>query len=92
MNDLRSELAGPRRVLVGPEHPYIRGGLPMDAGGVGHGVADLFAYQTRAFLDQIVGIDHLGPLPGFEAGLHGLRVVAAVTESAQFGGAAVKVL
>jgi hypothetical protein len=78
-------------VLIGPEHPYIRGGLPMDAGGVGHGVADLFGYQTRAFLDQIAGIGELGPLPGFDAGLHGLRVVAAVTESAQFGGAAVKV-
>ncbi len=91
-DDVRSDVAGPRRVLIGPEHPYIRGGLPMDAGGVGHGVADLFAYQTRAFLDQIAGIGELGPLPGFDAGLHGLRVVAAVTESAQSGGAAVKVL
>jgi predicted dehydrogenase len=86
-----THVGGPRRVLIGPEHPYIRGGLPMDAGGVGHGVADMFAYQTRAFLDQIAGIGELGPLPGFEAGLHGLRVVAAVTESAQSGGAAVKV-
>ena len=91
-DDVRSDVAGPRRVLIGPEHPYIRGGLPMDAGGVGHCVADLFAYQTRAFLDQIAGIGELGPLPGFEAGLHGLRVVAAVTESAQSGGAAVKVV
>ena len=63
----------------------------MDAGGVGHGVADLFAYQTRAFLDQIAGIGDLGPLPGFYAGLHGLRVFAAVSESAQSGGATVKV-
>ncbi len=90
-DDVRSDVGGPRRVLIGPEHPYIRGGLPMDAGGVGHGVADLFAYQTRAFLDQIAGIGDLGPLPGFDAGLHGLRVVAAITESAQSGGAAVKV-
>ncbi len=89
---VRSDIGGPRRVLIGPEHPYIRGGLPMDAGGVGHGVADLFGYQTRAFLDQIAGIGELGPLPGFDAGLHGLRVVAAVTESAQSGGAAVKVV
>jgi predicted dehydrogenase len=90
-DDVRSDVGGPRRVLIGPEHPYIRGGLPMDAGGVGHGVADLFGYQTRAFLDQIAGIGELGPLPGFDAGLHGLRVVAAVAESAQSGGAAVKV-
>ena len=79
-------------MLIGPEHPYIRGGLPMDAGGVGHGVADLFVYQTRAFLDQIAGIGDLGPLPGFDAGLRGLRVVAAISESAQSGGAAVKVI
>jgi predicted dehydrogenase len=90
-DDVSSQLAGPRRVLIGPEHPYIRGGLPMDAGGVGHGVADLFAWQTRAFLDQIAGVDELGPLPGFDAGLHGLRVVAAVAESAASGGAVVKV-
>ena len=90
-DDVRSQIGGPRRVLIGPEHPYIRGGLPMDAGGVGHGVADLFAYQTRAFLDQIAGIDDLGPLPGFDAGLRGLRLVAAVTESAESGGAVVKV-
>jgi len=90
-DDVRSNVGGPRRVLIGPEHPYIRGGLPMDAGGVGHGIADMFAWQLRAFLDQIAGIDELGPLPGFDAGLHGLRVVAAVTESAQSGGAAVKV-
>ena len=91
-DDIRSDVGGPRRVMIGPEHPYIRGGLPMDAGGVGHGVADMFGYQIRAFLDQIAGVGDLGPLPGFDAGLHGLRVVAAITESAQSGGAAVKVV
>ena len=90
-DELGGALAGSRRVLIGPEHPYISGGLPMDAGGVGHGVADLFGYQARAFLDQIAGIGDLGPLPGFEAGLHGLRLVAAITESAATGGATVKV-
>src|ERR1700737_3291456 len=60
-DEVRSNIGGPRRVLIGPEHPYIRGGLPMDAGGVGHGVADLFGYQTRAFLDQIAGIGERGP-------------------------------
>ena len=90
-DDVRSDIGGPRRVLIGPEHPYIQGGLPMDAGGVGHGVADLFAYQTRGFLDQIAGIGELGPLPGFDEGLRGLRLVAAVAESADSGGAVVKV-
>ena len=59
-------------------------------------------YQTRAFLDQIADrsseargegtVGDMGPLPGFEVGLHGLQVVAAVTESAKDGGLAVKVL
>jgi predicted dehydrogenase len=82
---------GIRRVIIGPEHPYIRGGLPMDAGGVGHGKAEFFAYQARAFLDQIAGIGDLGRLPGFDTGLHDLHLIAAVTESARLGGAAVKV-
>ena len=90
-DDVRSDVGGPRRVLIGPDHPYLRGGLPMDAGGVGHGVADMFSWQLRAFLDQIAGVGELGPLPGFGAGLHGLRVVAAITESAQSGGSTVKV-
>jgi predicted dehydrogenase len=82
---------GIRRVIIGPEHPYIRGGLPMDAGGVGHGKAEFFAYQARAFLDQIAGIGDLGRLPSFDAGLHDLQLIAAVTESARLGGTAVKV-
>jgi predicted dehydrogenase len=88
---IRGDINGARRVIIGPDHPYIRGGLPMDAGGVGHGKAEFFAYQARAFLDQIAGIGDLGPLPGFHAGLHDLRLVAAVVESARFGGVAVKV-
>ncbi len=90
-DDVDDFTSGPRRVLIGPQHPYIKGGLPMDAGGVGHGVADLFGYQNRAFLDQIAGIDQLGPLPSFRDGLHSLQVVAAVSESAKNGGVAVKV-
>jgi hypothetical protein len=66
-------------------------GVETEFGGVGHDVADLLACQTRAFVDQVAVIGELGPLPGFDAGLHGLRVVAAITESAQSGGAAVKV-
>ncbi|MFW0783350.1 Gfo/Idh/MocA family oxidoreductase [Gordonia sp. CPCC 206044] len=88
----RRAVNGPRRVTIGPEHPYIRGGLPMDAGGVGHGKAELFAYQARAFLDQVAGIDELGPLPGFDVGVHSMRVVEAITESARGGGATVKVV
>src|SRR6476646_9955608 len=75
-DDIRSDVGGPRRVLIGPEHPYLRGGLPMDAGGVGRGVADMVRLRLRAWVGEIAGIGELGPLPGFDAGLHGLRVVA----------------
>ncbi|HEY3000792.1 MAG TPA: Gfo/Idh/MocA family oxidoreductase, partial [Kribbellaceae bacterium] len=50
---------GFRQVLVGPDHPYITGGLPMDFPGVGHGQNDLFAFQARAFLGQVAGVEGL---------------------------------
>ncbi len=87
----RPAVNGPRRVLVGPDHPYLRDGVPMVAGGVGYGTADMFAFQARAFLDQIGGIAGLPPCADFRAGLHGLGVLAAVTASARSGGAPVPV-
>ena len=77
---------GPRRVLVGPDHPYVRDGLPMVAGGVGYGTGDMFAYQARAFLDQICGVTGLPPCASFQAGLHGIAVLDAVAASARAGG------
>jgi predicted dehydrogenase len=87
----RPDVNGPRRVLVGPDHPYVRQGLPMAAQGVGYGTGDMFAYQARAFLDQIGGISELPPCPDFRTGLHGLAVLAAVAESARSRGAQVRV-
>ena len=84
-------------MIVGPQHPYIRGGLPMDAGGVGHGKAEFFAYQARAFLDQVAGSQGLEvagalpPLPDFAHGLRGMQIVTAIAESAAGGGIAVKI-
>ena len=85
----RPAVNGPRRVLVGPEHPYVRDGLPMVAGGVGYGTGDMFAYQARAFLDQICGISELPPCADFRAGRHGIAVLDAIAESARTGGAPV---
>ena len=82
---------GYRQVLVGPEHPYITGGLPMDFPGVGHGQNDLFAFQARAFLGQVAGVGGLPPCPTFEDGLRNLRLLGAVVTSAQTGGAAVTI-
>jgi predicted dehydrogenase len=72
------ESNGARTVLVGPWHPYIARGLPMDFPTVGHGQNDFFVYQARAFLDQIAGDDTLPPCPDMAHGLHNLRVLEAV--------------
>jgi predicted dehydrogenase len=77
---------GYRQVLVGPSHPYLSGGLPMDFPGVGYGQNDLFAFQARAFLEQVAGIDRLPPCPSFEEGLRNVRLLDAVVASAKSGG------
>jgi predicted dehydrogenase len=83
--------SGYRQVLVGPGHPYLTGGLPMDFPGVGYGQNDLFVWQARAFLDQVAGLDGLPPVASFEDGLHNLRLLAAIVESARSGGTEIKV-
>jgi len=83
---------GFRQVILGPGHPYLSGGLPMDAPSVGFGQNDAFAYQARAFLDEVAGID--GGLPTnatFEDGVHNMEILAAATRSAENGGASVDV-
>jgi predicted dehydrogenase len=77
---------GYRQVLVGPAHPYLTGGLPMDFPGVGYGQNDLFAFQARAFLEQVAGVEGLPPCPSFEEGLRNLRLLEAVVASAKAGG------
>jgi predicted dehydrogenase len=72
---------GYRQVLVGPAHPYLTGGLPMDFPGVGHGQNDFFVFQARAFLDQIAGVDGFPPCPDLAHGLHNLRVLDAVVSA-----------
>jgi len=95
-----SPVNGYRQVLVGPAHPYVTGGLPMDFPGVGHGQNDFFVYQARAFLDQVARAGGAGPgdtgtglppCPSLAEGLHNLRVLEAVTASARADGAAVQI-
>jgi predicted dehydrogenase len=73
---------GVRQVLIGPSHPYITKGLPMDFPSVGHGQNDFFTYQARAFLDQIAGVGKLPPCPDLAHGLHNLQVLDAVVAAA----------
>ena len=86
---------GYRRVIIGPDHPYVAGGLPMDAQGVGIGQNEGFVYQARAFLEEVAGIDEADSLPrcaSFDEGVHNMEVLAAVAESAARGGASVEVV
>lgn len=75
------EANGVRTVFIGPWHPYVGGGLPMDFPTVGHGQNDFFVYQARAFLDQIAGAATLPPCPDMAHGLHNLRVLDAVVSA-----------
>ncbi len=80
---------GYRQVLIGPAHPYITRGLPMDFPSVGHGQNDFFTFQARAFLDEIAGLDRLPRCPSLAEGLHNLRVLDAVVAAARGEGQAV---
>jgi predicted dehydrogenase len=82
---------GYRQVLIGPDHPYITGGLPMDFPSVGHGQSDFFTFQARAFLDQIAGRDGLPRCPALAEGLHNLRVLEAVKAAERAAGQQVQV-
>jgi predicted dehydrogenase len=82
---------GYRQVLLGPAHPYLAKGLPMDFPGVNYGQNDLFTYQARSFLEQVAGQQTLPACPSFEHGLHNLQLLDAVVTSAQSGGAEVSV-
>ncbi|WP_353951756.1 Gfo/Idh/MocA family oxidoreductase [Knoellia sp. S7-12] len=82
---------GYNQVLVGPAHPYLKGGVPMDFPGVSYGVGDLFGFQARAFLEQVAGIEGgLPPVATFADGVRDLTIIDAVTRSAGAGGAVVE--
>ena len=82
---------GYRQVLVGPAHPYLTGGLPMDFPGVGYGQNDLFSFQARAFLEQVAGLERLPRMASFSEGLRNIRLLDAVAASAKAGGAEITI-
>lgn len=85
---------GFRTIQVGPSHPYIAGGLPVDAPGVNVGQNDQFFFQNRAFLQEIAGLpetDALPFCPDFRDGLHNMEIVEAVIQSGKSNGASVSV-
>jgi predicted dehydrogenase len=92
-SDADAAINGYNQVLVGPAHPYLKGGVPMDFPGVSFGVGDLFGFQARAFLEQVAGIssasDGLPPVASFADGVRDLTIIDAVTRSAAQCGATV---
>ncbi|MCA0156467.1 Gfo/Idh/MocA family oxidoreductase [Tsukamurella sp. M9C] len=87
-------LGGPRTVTLGPDHPYWRGGLAMDAPGVGIGQNDGFVFQARAMLEEVAGLPVDESLPrnaDFVDGLHNMELIDAVARSAVAGGTPVDV-
>ena len=94
LNEGPASQRGFRRVIVGPEQPYIAGGLAMDAQGVGVGQNEGFTFQARSFLEEVAGFDDASSLPrcaSFDEGVHNMEVLAAVAESASRGGSAVAI-
>lgn len=86
--------SGFRTVVLGPDHPYWRSGLPMDAPGVGIGQNEGFVFQARAFLEEVAGVPETASLPRnatLRDGLHNMELLAAVAQSAQREGASIKV-
>lgn len=85
---------GFRTVQVGPAHPYIAGGLAVDAPGVNVGQNDQFVFQNRAFLQEVAGLAETADLPfcaNFADGLHNMQVIDSVVQSYHANGASVDV-
>lgn len=93
-HDDPEDVIGYRTVQMGPTHPYVAGGLPIDAPGAGHGQNDQFVFQARAFLEEVAGIPESESLPrnaSFEEGVRNMRLLDAVVRSHEANGAAVEV-
>jgi predicted dehydrogenase len=86
--------AGWRTIVLGPDHPYWHGGLPMDAPGVGVGQNEGFVFQARAMLEEVAGIPEADSLPrnaDFADGLRNMLLLGAAAQSAVNGGTTVPV-
>lgn len=83
---------GARQIIAGPHMQYYSGGYPMQAPGNGGGNLEMFAYQCRAFLDQVVGLDSDTPAcPTFTDAYRTMLIGEAVVTSYQNDGRSVAV-
>lgn len=81
------QTAGYRQAFIGPDHPYIAGGLAMDFPTVNYGQNDLFVWQARGFLEQVAGLNQTPKVASFDEGFRNLVILDAIVRSAQKGGA-----
>lgn len=81
------QTAGYRQAFIGPDHPYIAGGMAMDFPTVNYGQNDLFVWQARGFLEQVAGLNQTPKVASFDEGLRNLVILDAIVRSAQKGGA-----
>ena len=61
----------------------------MDSAGVGFGQNECFAFQARAFLEEVAGNPEEQSLPrnaSFDEGVHNMQIMAAVAASAADNG------
>jgi predicted dehydrogenase len=64
----------------------------VQAAGLGGGYAEMFIYQIRAFLGQVMGVADPAPADAsFADALHTMEVIQAVVASAEAGGGSVSV-
>lgn len=86
------ETRGQRRVLINAQTPLYANSCAMDAPGVGWNYNDDFAIQARAFLSQVTGTaTELEPCATFADGLHTLKVIQAIADSAEQQGAEITI-
>ncbi len=89
LHDGAAAINGYRTVNLGAHHPYVAGALPMDVAGVGFGQNECFAFQARAFLEEVAGLEAEASLPrnaSFADGVHNMEIMAAVAASAADNG------
>ena len=88
-NQPSAHTRGDRVVYVGPGTAAVfDDAVPMPGGNISFGYGDLFVYQIRAFLDQVLGRESRLPACATLAdGLHTMKVLDAVTRCYHSGGA-----
>jgi hypothetical protein len=86
-NNTPQQTAGYRQAFIGPDHPYIAGGMAMDFPTLNYGHNYLLVWQARGFLEQVAGLNQTPKVTSFDKGFRNLVVLDAIVRSAQKGGA-----